>query len=67
MSSATFAEFDLDEISRRSAAALADRRARGEIMTYLLDGWVCREFPGQRVVRLCRLEEFKAADYPVEP
>jgi len=67
MSSATFAEFDMDEISRRSAAALADRRARGEIMTYAEDGWVYREYPGRRVAKLCRLEDFKAADYPVEP
>ncbi len=54
-----------DDLTRRSAAALADRRARGEIMTYVLDGWVCREFPGMRIERLCRLEDFRAADYPV--
>jgi len=52
------------EIMRRSHAALADRRARGEIMTYDLDGWVVREFPGMRIVRLCRSEDFRAADYP---
>lgn len=52
------------EIERRSLAALADRRARGEIMTYHLDGWVVREFPGMRIVRLCREEDFRAEDHP---
>jgi len=65
--SITVRDFESEEITRRSAAALADRRARGEVMTYVVDGWVCREFPGQRVVRLCPLNEFKAADYPIEP
>jgi hypothetical protein len=65
--STTVRDFESEEITRRSAAALADRRARGEIMTYAEDGWVYREFPGQRVVKLCRLEDFKAADYPIEP
>jgi hypothetical protein len=53
-----------EEIMRRSRAALADRRARGEIMTYDLDGWVVREFPGQRIVRLCKSEDFRAEDHP---
>jgi hypothetical protein len=53
-----------EEIMRRSAAALADRRARGEIMTYLEDGWVYREYPGMRVVRICRLEDYRAEDHP---
>jgi hypothetical protein len=52
------------EIARRGLLALADRRARGEIMTYDLDGWVVREFPGMRIVRLCRSEDFRAEDYP---
>jgi len=58
-------DLESEELSRRSAAALADRRARGEIMTYLEDGWVYREFPGMRIVKLCREEDFKAADYPL--
>lgn len=53
-----------DEIARRGLAALADRRARGEIMTYDRDGWVVREFPGRRIVRLCRAEDFRAEDHP---
>jgi hypothetical protein len=52
------------DLTRRSAAALADRRARGEIMTYIEDGWVLREFLGMRIERLCRVEDYKAADYP---
>jgi hypothetical protein len=53
-----------EEIERRGLAALADRRARGEVMTYDLDGWMVREFPGRRIVRLCRSEDFRAADFP---
>jgi len=64
--SITVRDFESEEMSRRSAAALADRRARGEIMTFEEDGWVYREFPGQRVVRLCRLEDFEPDDYKIE-
>jgi hypothetical protein len=42
-----------EELTRRSRAALAERRDRGEIMTYVEIGWVYREHPGQRVERLC--------------
>jgi len=52
-----------EELTRRSRAALAERRAKGEIMTYVEDGWVYREHPGQRIERLCRLEEFEPDDY----
>jgi len=64
--SITVRDFESEEMSRRSAAALADRRARGEIMTFEEDGWVYREYPGQRVVRLCRLEDFEPDDYKIE-
>ena len=53
-------------IERASQAALADRRARGEIMTYYLEGWVVREFPGQRVVRLAPIGSFRAEDHPLD-
>jgi len=53
-----------EDLTLRSRRALAERRAQGEVMTYVRDGWVFREFPGIRVERLCRLEDFKAADYP---
>ncbi len=54
-----------EELTRRSRAALADRRARGEIMTYVEDGWVFREHPGQRIERLCRLEDFEPDDHKI--
>ena len=47
--------------------ALQQRRARGEIMTYELDGWIVREYPGQRVERLAPLEQFRSEDFPVVP
>jgi hypothetical protein len=53
-----------EDLAQRSRAALASRRARGETMIYAENGWVYREHPGQQVERLCRLEDFKAADYP---
>ncbi len=53
-----------EELTRRSRAALAERRARGEIMTYVRDGWVFREYAGQRVERICLLEDYRAADHP---
>jgi len=53
-----------EDLAQRSRAALADRRARGETMIFVENGWVFREHPGQRIERLCRLEDFKAADYP---
>jgi len=52
-----------EDLTQRSRRALAERRASGEIMTYSQDGWVFREFPGQRVERLCRLEDFKSEDW----
>jgi len=54
----------LEDLTIRSRKALAERRANGEIMTYVRDGWVFREFPGMRVERICRLEDFRANQYP---
>jgi hypothetical protein len=54
-----------EDLTRRSCAALAERRARGEIMTYVEDGWVFREYPGQRIERLCRLDDFEPDDYKI--
>jgi len=51
--------------SHGAAASLEQRRANGEIMTYVRDGWVFQEFPGKRVERICRLEELNATDYPL--
>ncbi len=52
------------ELERRGQLALADRRRRGEFMTYDLNGWVVREFPGMRIVRLCRSEDVRVEDHP---
>lgn len=46
--------------------ALEQRRANGEIMTYLEDGWIVREYPGQRIVKLAPVDEFRADDFPIE-
>lgn len=53
-----------EELTRRSRLALARRRAVGEIMTYEEAGWIVREYPGQRIVRLCPVDEFKVVDWP---
>lgn len=53
-----------EDLAQRSSDALAARRARGEVMTYVRAGWVWREYPGWMVERLCPADEFKAADYP---
>ncbi len=41
-------------------AALADRRAPGETMVYIEDGWVVIEYGDGRIERVCREEEFRA-------
>lgn len=41
-------------------AALAARRARGETMVYIQDGWVVVEYGGGRIERICPQEEFRA-------
>lgn len=42
----------------------ARRQANGEVMTYALDGWMVREYPGGRIERLCPVEQFRAEDFP---
>lgn len=57
---------ELRERTEQAAArALGRQRESGEVMTYHQDGWVVREWPGSRVERLCRAEEFRAEDFPV--
>lgn len=51
-------------LDRAAANSLAQRRASGEIMTYGLDGWMVREFPGGRIERLCPIDDFRVADHP---
>lgn len=56
-----------ENLERAAALALAQRRAQGEIMTYELEGWIVREFPGQRIVRLALVEQYRSEDFPVQP
>ena len=53
-------------IERAAKVALEKRREAGEIMTYHLDGWVMREYPGQLVVRLAPIGEYRSEDFPIE-
>lgn len=53
-------------IERAAQIALENRRAAGEIMTYHLDGWVVREYPGQRIVRLAPIGQWRSEDFPIE-
>ncbi len=46
--------------------ALEQRRANGEVMTYLEDGWIMREYPGQRIVKLAPAETYRSGDFPIE-
>ncbi len=60
-----FMRAEREAVERAAQNALAQRRASGEIMTYVLDdGWVVREHPGGRIERLAPLEQFRAADFP---
>jgi len=56
-----------ENMERAADTALQQRRAKGEIMTYELDGWIVREFPGQRIVRLARVGQYRSEDFPVVP
>jgi hypothetical protein len=57
---------ELRERTEQAAArALEHRLTSGEVLTYQQDGWVVREWPGGRVERLCRSEDFLAGDFPV--
>ncbi len=54
-------------IERAAKIALEKRRESGEVMTYHLDGWVVREYPGQRIVRLAPIADFRYEDFPDDP
>ncbi len=58
---------DAENMERAADAALEQRRAKGEIMTYELDGWIVREYPGQRIVQLARVGQYRSEDFPVVP
>lgn len=61
------AHINSENMAHAAQIALQQRRARGEIMTYELDGWIVREYPGQKIVQLARAGEFRAEDHPVVP
>ena len=56
-----------ENMAQAADAALEQRRARGEIMTYELDGWIVREYPGRRIMRLARVGQYRSEDFPVVP
>jgi hypothetical protein len=45
-------------------AARAARMKSGEIMIYMQEGWVVREYPDGRVERLAPVESFRDQDFP---
>jgi len=55
-----------DNIQRASNIDYMKRVQAGEIMTYHLDGWVVREYPGQRIVKLAPIGQFRSEDHPIE-
>jgi len=57
-----WASFEAVEDAAR--AARAHRVASGEVMTYVADGWVVREYPGSRIERLAPVAEFQDEDFP---
>ena len=56
-----------ENIERASHLALQQRQAAGEVMTYVRDGWMVREYPDQRIERLAPVGEFRSGDFPLEP
>ncbi len=56
-----------ENMERAAGAALEQRRAKGEIMTYELDGWIVREYPGGRIMQLARVGQYRSEDFPVVP
>ncbi len=57
-----WASFEAVEAAGRAGRAW--RVAQGEIMTFVVDGWVVREFPGGRIERLAPVERFRSEDFP---
>ena len=52
-----------EDLTARSKRALAERRANGEIMTYVRDGWVFRERPGKRIECVGRYDDAVMAGF----
>jgi hypothetical protein len=51
-------------VEAAAKAARARRLSSAEIMTYVREGWVIREYPGGRIERLAPLAEFRDEDFP---
>ena len=53
-----------EALDHAAGNALAQRRARGEILTYELNGWVVEEHPGGNIRRLAPVGQFRADEFP---
>ena len=53
-----------EAIEEAAHAARACRVAAGEVMTYVVEQWVVREYPGGRLERLAPLADFRDEDFP---
>ncbi len=51
-------------LRRAAEKALAARRARGETLTYELEGWVVQEHPDGCIERLAPIDWFRDEDSP---
>ncbi len=60
---AGFAWASFEAVEAAGQAGRAWRVARGEIMAFVVDGWVVREFPGGRIERLAPVERFCSEDF----
>lgn len=54
----------IEAIDASANAALEHRLQTGEILTYVVDGWVVREHPAGRIERLAPLADFRDEDFP---
>ena len=53
-----------EAVEEAAQAARACRVASGEVMTYVVNGWVIREHPGGRIEPLAPITEFRDEDFP---
>ena len=66
MQNAKLSIMETEQSALESAAqkALALRRTGGEILTYELDGWIVREYPGHRIERLAPVGKYRNEHFP---
>ncbi|KAA5607852.1 hypothetical protein F1189_31810 [Rhodovastum atsumiense] len=53
-----------EAVEEAAQAARAHRVASGEVMTYMADGWIVREYPDGHIERLAPIAEFRDEDFP---